>query len=92
MKPSKTRGCGSGSGKSFSTASEPICATASAYGAARTPACAETMSAPETVCSSPRPSWSRSCARVSGSSRAPNRDVVLRTPLAMAFTRPRSAV
>ena len=49
------------------------------------------MSAPDTVCSSPRPSCSTSAERVSGSSRAPNRDPVLRTPLAMALTRPRSS-
>ena len=50
------------------------------------------MSAPETVCSSPRPSCSISDACVSGSSRAPKRELVLRTPLAIAFTLPRSRV
>ena len=79
-------------GAASSTASAPIRATLSVYGRSRTAACAETMSAPETVCSSPRPSCSMSAARVSGSSRPPNRDVVLRTPFAIAFTRPRSAV
>ena len=77
----------------WSTASAPISPTASRCGSSRgrrRAAC--TMSAPETVCSSPRPSCSISAAWVSGSSRAPNRDAVLRTPLAIAFTRPRSAV
>ena len=83
---------GSGSTNSLSTASAPISPTASRCGRARTSAWAWTMSAPDTVCSSPRPSCSISAACVSGSKRAPKRDAVLRTPFAIAFTRPRSAV
>ena len=47
---------------------------------------------PVTVHSSPRPSCSTRLTRNSGSSRPPKRDFVRRTPLAIAPTRPRSAV
>ena len=43
-----------------------------------------TSEAPVTVSSSPRPWWSTSSTWENGSSRAPNRDLVLRTPLATA--------
>ena len=46
----------------------------------------------ETVCSSPRPSCSTSATWLNGSSRAPTRERVRRTPLATAPTRPREGV
>ena len=47
---------------------------------------------PVTVCSSPLPWWSISSTWPSGSSRPPKRNVVRRTPFAIAPTRPRLAV
>ncbi len=78
--------------KRRSIASSPIMPTWSRYGSVRIRSCERTSEAPVTVSSSPRPWWSTSSTWEKGSSRAPKRDLVLRTPFATAPTRPRSCV
>ena len=92
MSAANARSFASCSVKRRSIASAPIRPTASRYGFSRTALCGRIELDAGDGVQLAAPWWSISSTWPSGSSRPPKREVVFRTPLAIAPTRPRSAV